>query len=114
MDNAEKQTDDALEKLGEALSGMLAAIALLVAHVVLWGYVGAYLWTWFAVPLGAPPLAPAHVVGLLLIVGLARGAFRYRSKAERNTDPDIGGSVAYAIGAPLLVWLVGYVAKGFM
>ena len=52
----------------DGLSGwatVVGALALMVGAMLLYGFVGTLLYTWFLLPLGAPRIGFAHVLGIL-------------------------------------------------
>jgi hypothetical protein len=84
-----------------------------VGAVLFFAFVMATLWTWFAVPAGAPSLSTAHVYGLSLLLttplaGLALVGIMQLDE-EKSLVATVTVPVIYAISLGL-----GWVAKWFM
>lgn len=91
------------EASGVALN--LARFALALAVTVLGAVVCRDIYTWFAVPLGAPVLSLAHVYGLLALKAMV--FYRPRAKADEY-------SITETILGYLLVWGMAAIAAGWM
>ena len=97
---------------GDYLLGGLIVVAVYAALTVpfmLWsGFVLVRLWSWFAVPLGAPALtlAPAIGVNLLASFLVARG--------PGSKDNDWQRIVSFAIFYPAVALLFGYFVHLFV
>jgi hypothetical protein len=88
----------------------LAAFLLLVLAAIVWdGFAMYKLWGWFAVPVGAPHLSLAHVIGLSLLAGIFVGTNRLRP--NKATKGDWKEAVAQLVLAPAFAIGLGYVIK---
>ena len=83
----------------------LIALALAIATMPLFGVVLKSLWTWFVVPLGAPPIGIAHAVGLSVVVTV------FKSIRVGDDDDEPGPVVKAIIVAVVLMalWGMGWV-----
>jgi len=90
-----------------------AAVALIAPHLLLEGWVGLTLWTWFAVPLGAPPMKLGHAMGLLIIVGLAKVCPPTRQGA-RDVAEIVGEMLGVGFVAPLMALVLGWIVKAVL
>lgn len=97
---------------------ILAMLVLLPAGIFLSGVVLSDLWEWFVHPLGLPIIGIAHAIGLSLLRPLTvmrdtkailAGKYPTISEEWRWSAYVIDDSVVM-----LLVWLAGYIVKGFM
>ena len=84
--------------------------ALLVAPlmVVLNGWVGALMWRWFVVPLGAPPIGTGWAIGLVCVVAVFVGT------RDTEDQDDLVKAVIFIVLQPLFLLLVGFIARHFM
>lgn len=103
--------------MSKTTAGCWVLVTLLPA--AMWSaYVATRLWTWFAVPLGAPHLTVARAMGLSLIVGM----YRYSgstSDAEKDVESKTGGQIiggwlGKAALIPALVLLFGWIYQQFL
>ena len=94
--------------------GCLGLIGLLIVESVLRGWVLTYLWGWFLVPLGLPPIGIAHAIGVALLVGMITHQSQPDCESpSREVSEHIGRVVGHLIG-PFVALLVGYIAQSFM
>jgi len=49
---------------------ILGIVGLLVALCLLNGFMLSYMWAWFIVPLGAPPIGVLHAIGIGILVSV--------------------------------------------
>lgn len=80
-------------------------LALPLDVFVLWT-----LWKWFAVTAGLPRLSWAHVYGLHLVI--VHTTSRFTTTSESRSV--LFERTAYAIFAPILFLVFGFIFKGFM
>lgn len=68
----------------------------------------AFLYAWYAVPLGAPVLTMAQLFGLRLLVSVFRGA----KKTSKMLPPDelLRETITHGVGYSLVL-LIGYIFK---
>lgn len=83
----------------------LLALALIPIQVLWSGWVGMHLWSWFAVPFGAPVVTVMQAVGLSLVISWMAG------KNIRTTTPTETREAwwTYVLVKPFagpLLWLV--------
>lgn len=71
----------------------------------------AFMWAWFAVPVGLPAIGKAHVFGLALIVSLATARFRVQ---EDDTNEIVLQRVLWLAWTSPLYLLMGYAAHLIM
>lgn len=88
-----------------------ATLALSVPLVLLDAAVLATLWRWFAVPLGAPAVGLAHMVGIATLVGL--GTHQFVPTAGMDNRERAVGAIADGLVAPTFALLVGWIALQF-
>lgn len=86
----------------------LLVLLLALGPITLWtGYVLSKLWEWFAVPLGAPLIGVAHMVGILSIA-----IWFKRSAKDKNDSAD--KVIFMGLAYPALMLLIGWCAHQFM
>lgn len=92
---------------------VIAGILAIGCMAIWWAYVVAILWNWFVVPLGLQAISTAHAYGLTLVVSAVmstRGLNLDGSKdKESNFQP-----IVFAILAPAMLLLFGWITLGFM
>jgi hypothetical protein len=49
---------------------VMGIVAALVGVMALNGFMLSYLWEWFVVPLGAPPIGLLHAIGIAVLVSM--------------------------------------------
>lgn len=74
-----------------------------------------WLWAWFVVPLGAPPITALHAYGLSLLLSTMRGTWGPAASAanQKTPDTDERGKIwtrlaVQSLGMPLGSMVVGY------
>ena len=89
----------------------LGKFALWIIATVFGGWVMTYLWKWFIVPLGVPPITLFHALGINLMAGYL--TFHYsgedfsgKALSERR--------LAYACIKPIALGLIGYLYYSLM
>ena len=96
---------------GKLLSGALWVGVSFVTVTPYRGVVLSWMWTWFAVPLGAPGITWAHAVGLSILLN----AFTMKMPDATHTPAVKGGE---AVAAWLLIysllWLASWAAHMIM
>lgn len=86
--------------------------ALLAVSVVWRCFVASWLWLWFAVPLGAPELSAAHLIGLVLLIGTLRGSRKnpLDKRPPKEVAEDMGADCVQDLPLFALLWGAGWVA----
>ena len=80
-----------------------------VAAVVMWeGWALSWLWLWFFVPLGLPPLSLPHAVGVNIAAGLLTNQYIPRP------DRDDWKAVAFPWVAGLMSLVAGWIAAQWL
>jgi hypothetical protein len=83
-------------------------VLVLMVPLEMWrAYVTSKLWTWFALPLGAPAIGVAHFMGLFALLFM----LKYTSSKTNTKSKDV---VFYNITIPLLALFLGALAKAWM
>lgn len=79
-----------------------------IAGSIYAGYVSSWLWLWFVVPLGAPPIGTAWAIGLGCLVS--------RLSLADIATPVLGLSkvISETVIWLSLIWLTGWIAHLFM
>jgi hypothetical protein len=87
--------------------GFFAVVLLCVPLLLFYAYTFKMLWTWFALPLGAPSIGLAHSYGLMMLIGFTRS-----NLPENNDDSSkmllrvtIRPFVALALGWVMHQWM---------
>jgi hypothetical protein len=96
--------------MAKLLAVVTGGTVILVLSSIYSGYVFSWLWLWFAVPLGAPPIGVAMAIGLRLLIAQHPGL------SKKKSDDDYGFIDTLAIGIFLtsMLWLMGYIAHLFV
>jgi hypothetical protein len=81
-------------------------LALIPVGIYFWAQAYYSLWTWFAVPLGAPVVSMAHAYGLSC---LARAYTWNSSNLDTKTEGAISRAFTATIVAPWLIILTGHI-----
>lgn len=87
------------------VAGIVAAV---VAAVVLNGYVFSWLWLWFAVPLGLPPIGVALAIGICMLL---RNPV---SDMKTEDETDWTAALTKTFGEPLFTFGVGWIVHQFV
>lgn len=103
---ADNSNNDAEKALGSAA---IVGVALVCISLLLFwqAIVLSWLWLWFVVPIGAPPISMPAAFGFVTIVHLLT------IRPQRDTPEFKTVLTAYALG-PAWCWLLGYIAKSWM
>jgi hypothetical protein len=92
---------------------IVGLIPLLICLALVESWVASILWGWFVVPtFGLPPLSLALALGLAVTVRLITG--RYTVQSTKTDGQGAGATLFAGFLFPMLLLLVGYVAKSFM
>jgi len=95
----------ASEKLVDSMIGLVLGVPLMLycAFVML------KFWGWFVIPLGAPEISMAHMIGLTMIGSI------YKAKIEKEEDR-VGSTYSILYSGILYswAWLLGYIVSRFM
>jgi hypothetical protein len=99
-----------------ALIGLGCAFLMVAAvvEILLKGWVLTFLWEWFAVPLGLPPLGVAHAIGLAALVGLLTHQVSNCQSEDKDISDAVGRWIGSGLIGPFLVLLIGYIVHSFM
>lgn len=104
-----KDTPARLRRVGVCLLDL----AIPIPAIIWKGFVISILWEWFAVPIGAPALGTAHILGLVLLFGyLTR-----KASGVSKDEPDLKKTREKTIetmGVGCIVLVAGWIMKGFM
>ena len=97
----------------EILIGVLFAFGIVIGLATLRGFVAAYLWYWFVVPLGVAAISVPQAIGIALLLGM------FTNNASKKDDDEsmeekVGRLILLGVVAPLLTLLVGYVVHLIM
>lgn len=87
--------------------GICAAVPLLFA---LRGWVLKTLWFWFLVPLGAPGILTAHVIGVSLVVTV----FTYQPKSGNDEDKGVAYQYLSSLFLSIACLGFGWIIKSLM
>ena len=82
------------------LVGGVAGLAIIVLLIGLHAVVAAQLWEWFVVPIGAPVITVAQMVGIRLLIVMS-GFTRYGTKTSDTA------SINSSFLIPVLAYIVG-------
>jgi hypothetical protein len=93
-----------------AILAVLVVLGISGAVAVLDGWVLTYLWAWFMVPLGLPPIGIAWAIGISLPIMLMTN----HEKPKQGEKTDLTEAIADAVLRPLAALLFGYVAHRCM
>jgi hypothetical protein len=88
--------------------GCLVMIMVFPIIIILKGFVLSRLWVWFMVPLGLPPIGLWHANGISAVFTMLIGYIE-RDKDEEGIGEKAIRTVTVGIGAPLLIWLLGWI-----
>lgn len=106
---------DKIEKLKKASLSLALLLASIVISFFWVGYVTSVLWSWFAVPLGAPAINLFHAVGLgILVKALANPIKAGKNLDGMTEDQKVGYAIKcliMAITAPALILFIAWLAK---
>lgn len=97
-----------------AVLAIVGMVALLIASILLNGIALSVLWGWFLVPLGLSEIGLAHAIGISMVVGLITYQEIDSGGDNRSKDEAIGYALGAAIGRPLLLMALGWLAHLFM
>ena len=88
--------------------GVLIGIALFAGMIIWSAYAMTVIWNWFIVSIfNIENINIAQAVGIMLFVSLI-------NKRRPKSNPDYWSDFAFIIINPLVVLIVGWIAKGFM
>lgn len=83
--------------------GVLFAIGVIAASVIVEGFVLRSLWKWFVVPLGAPAIQITTAIGLSLIIALLT------TGPSKKGNSDTWRKVLFGFWFPSWIYLLGFV-----
>jgi len=88
---------DNKEKGLACVGATVAIVVLLVATIIINGFVLQQLWAWFVVPLGAPSITLTHALGLSMLLG----AFGIIRKVTVDKEDPSWGKATAEVLSPL-------------
>lgn len=103
---AEKVTDGI-----QALKDVGWVMALMLPVTLLKGVVASHLWSWFAVPIGAPALGIMQMSGVTLLVSMIM--FKWPAEDEKRKTSGLGRMVLLSV-MYLLMWGMGAIFHVWM
>jgi hypothetical protein len=106
-----KDKDTAIAWLISATAFLFLMPIFVVYIIFSFGFVLSYLWLWFVVPLGVPPIGILHSYGLSLVVLMMTLRPSIRKNEEKEIDK---GKVVGVFLSPWISLLVGYVVQRLM
>lgn len=96
------------------MAGFLSFLVILAVNTFWGGFVAATLWGWFMVPLGVMAISFWHAVGLAALLNVYLGSRGLPNGENKDVlDVFIEGLVIAAL-FPLIMLVIGYIAKSFI
>lgn len=93
-----------------AFLAIIGIIVVSILSTLLNGFVFQTLWGWFIVPFGITPLGLAHAIGVALVIRF----LTYQYDAQSDKADAFANGVLYAIVAPLIALLMGWIVHSFI
>jgi hypothetical protein len=90
------------------LSVVAGIIAVLIFQTIWGGFVFSWLWEWYAVPFGLPPISVAWGIGIMLII---RTPQQRQSKGEQR---EFGEIIFESFLLSGMVFFIGWVCSFWM
>lgn len=97
----------ALIAASAGLGVFVTCVALIFLGALMRGWVLSYLWAWFLVPLGAPPLTFSHAVGVAFVIVYLTHQW-YPAEQKRSWSEIISNALTYSLIAPLSVLAIAW------
>ena len=89
---------------------LIASLCAVALVSILEGWQVSVMWSWFAVPLGFPPIGMAHAVGICTLIDAIRGD----KPSEMKTAKDLGERLWITLITMAWGWVVGIAAHILM
>lgn len=99
--------EDFADKAFKTIGALVIVAVMVICAALSRGFCLSVAWTWFIVPLGAPPIGVAHAIGIVAILAFLTHASLSEFKAEREdkSKKDKGkAAVKRILMAGLLPW----------
>lgn len=94
--------------------GCLGVLVILIASVILSGFVLQLLWSWFVVPtFDAPSLTIPAAIGLSCVVTYLTNEGNTANQQKENMDEAVIRLLTFAIGRPVMYLGIGWVIHLF-
>jgi hypothetical protein len=92
----------------------VVSIVLALPLLLLYSWVGVHLWTWFAVPLGAPVIPIEEFYGMSLLVKYFTYTFEYNSGRDIDSVGKMWFStLMFNLFFPLITLVTGYLVHNY-